>query len=113
MSRHFAIANAFGGNSRKGRLQGSEKFAAQLILQLINGIGIRNIAADVGIEEDGVLYLNAVFSKTPDTDINIDAGTGVDNAERDRIRCTVFETWKFFGIEIVDALILRRAAAEC
>ena len=60
-----------------------------------------------GVEENRVADAVAVFAEAANGDVDVDARALVDDAERNRRRRTVFVADELFGIEVVDALVLR------
>ena len=112
MAGQRGIAELLLGELCEGGLQCSEQLGLQLAVQLVPGIVLGNIASDVGVEQQGVADVIAVFAEAADGDINVDAGAGVDNAEGNGVRGAVLVADDLLGVEVVYALILGDLAAE-
>ena len=112
MARKGGIADALFRNSCEGGLEGGEQLAFQLAVQLHAIVFVRHVAADVGVEQQGVHQLIAVFAEAADGNIDIDAGPLVHNPEGHGRGRTILVADKLLGVEIVDSLILGGLAAK-
>ena len=112
MTGQRAVADAEAGDLRKGGLESRKQLALELAVDLRAGIGALHIAADIGVEQDGVRYPIAVLAEAANGNIDIEADVVIHYAERNRTRRAVFVADKLLGVEEIDALILRGLAAE-
>ena len=112
VAHHCRIADAHGRDPCKGRLQSREQLALELAVDLHAVIALGEIAADIGVEQQRIDYLVAVFSKAANADVDVDAGPFVHHTEGDGRRSAVLVADELLGVEIVHPLILGRLAAE-
>ena len=112
MAGQRGIADAHFRNLRERGLKRGQQFGLELAVQPVTRVILAHVAADVRIEQDRGADAIAVFAEAADRDVDVDAGSLVDDAERHRGRRAVFVADQFLGVEIVDALILGRFAAE-
>ena len=112
MARNCTVADAHAGNLGKSRLQSRQQLTLQLRIELISGVLIFHISADVHIEQDRILDLVGILTEALDGDIHIQIDIGVDNAERNRVRGTVLIADDILGVEIIDPLIRPGVSAE-
>ena len=105
MSRKCAVTDTLFRNFRKSRLQCGHKFTLQLTVNLFPFIILFYITTYICIKKNRIGNSIAVFSKTLDRDINIKPNISVYNTERHRIRCSIFISYKFFGIHKINSLI--------
>ena len=106
------VADAHVGNFRERGLKGGQKLRFQLAVETVAGEFLRDVAADVRVEENRVADAVAVFAEAAKGNVDVDARTLVDDAEGNGRRRTVFVADELLGIEIVDALVLRGLTAE-
>ena len=112
MAGKCGIADTHIADLSECRLESSLQLALKLGLQLLNGVSICYIAAYVGIEEDRIADPETVFTKAANRDIDVDTGSLIYYAERNRIGRAVLIADDLFGVEIVNALILRNCTAK-
>ena len=112
VSRKSGITDAHLGNLRESGLQSGQELGLELSVDRLSRICLRNIAADIGIEQDRVRYAIAVFAEAADRDIDVDAGSLIHYTERYRRRCAVLVADQFLCVEVINSLILGRLAAE-
>ena len=106
------VADAHIADARERRLQRREQLALELTVDRVAGVGLGDVAADVGVKQQRVRDAVAVLAEAADGDVDVDAGALVHHAERHRARRAVLVAGQLLGVEIVDALILRGLAAE-
>ena len=112
MTGQGAVSYAHVGNLCKRGLKRGQKLGLELTLQLVAGVGLAHVAADVCIEEDGVCDTVAVFAEAANGDVNIYARALVNDTEGHGRGSAVLIADKLLGVEIVHALILGCLAAE-
>ena len=112
MTGQGAVSYAHVGNLCKRGLKRGQKLGLELPLQLVAGVGLAHVAADVCIEEDGVCDTVAVFAEAANGDVNIYARALVNDTEGHGRGSAVLIADKLLGVEIVHALILGCLAAE-
>lgn len=61
------------GELSKSGLKRADELCLELIVYLFAGIILLDIAADIGIEEHGVVYLIGIYARAADCDIDIKA----------------------------------------
>ena len=94
------------GNPGKGRLQGGQQLCFQLAVNLGTVIGRIHIAADIGIEQDGIGDPVAVLAKAPDGNIHIQSNIPIHYTERYRRRRPILIAYQLLGVKIVHSLVL-------
>ena len=99
------------GELSKSGLKRADELCLELIVYLFAGIILLDIAADIGIEEHGVVYLIGIYARAADCDIDIKAYLRIDDTERNRVRSAELVVHQFLGVEIIDTLILSGIAA--
>ena len=112
MGGQRGVAHAHLGDLREGGLQRGQQLGLELVVELAAGIGVLDVAADVGVEQDGVGDAVGVLAEAADGDVDVDAGALVHDAERDGGGGAVLVADDLLGVEVVDALILGDLAAE-
>ena len=112
MSRETAVADAHFGNPGKGRLKGGQQLRLHLAFQPIPGVVLGDVAADVGVEQQGIADMEAVFAKAADADFPIQTDVPVNHPEGDGAGRAVFAAHQLFQIEVVYPLILGLLAAK-
>ena len=112
MARQGRISDAHVGDSGKCGLKCGEKLRFELSIQPIPGIVLGDIAADIGIEQNGVADAVAVLAEAADGNVNVDAGPLVNHTEGNRRRRAVLVANQLLRIEVVNPLILGRFSAE-
>jgi len=113
MSGECTVANPQFGNFRKCRLQSVHKLRAKLIVHLIARIRLFDVAGYVRIEQERVFHFVRIFAEAFDGNVNIKTDVLIDNAERDGVGSAETVVHHFFEVEIIDALVFPRVAAEC
>ena len=108
----LGVADAVLADPGEGGLEGGQQLGFQLIVQLVAGIGLADVAADVGIEQDGVGDVIAVLAEAADAHVNVDTGTLIHHPEGHGAGGAVLVAHQLFGIKIVHPLILGSLAAE-
>ena len=106
------VSNAHIADLCEGGLQRGQQLGFQLA---VNGSAVKirfHIAADIGIEQQRVCHPIGILPKTADGDINVDPRPLVHDTEGDGRGRAVLVADQFLGVEVVDALILGRFAAE-
>ena len=106
------IADAHGTELGKGGLEGRHQVRSQRPIQRRTRVFLRDVAADIGVKQEGVHDPVAVFPKTADGDIHVDGSALIHHPESDRFGGAVFVAHDLLGIEIVDPLVLGRLSAE-
>ena len=96
----------------KGGLQGGHQLGFQLAVDFIAGVAFLHIAADIGVEQNGVGDAVAVLTEAADGNVDVDAGALIHHAEGHRAGRAVFVAHQLLGVEVIDALIHRGLAAE-
>ena len=99
------------GELSKSGLKRADELCLELIVYLFAGIILLDIAADIGIEEHGVVYLIGIYARAADCDIDIKAYLRIDDTERNRVRSAELVVHQFLGVEIIDTLILSGISA--
>ena len=95
----------------EGGLQGADKLGFQLAVQLIPGIVPFHVAADVGIEQQGVGNLIGVDAGAAHRHIHIQADFGVHHPEGDGVGGAELVVQQLLGIDVVHPLVLTGVAA--
>ena len=106
------VADAHVRDTGKRRLEGGEQLGLELTIDLASGVFLLHVAAQVGVEQDGVGDTIAVFAEAADGNIHVQSGVLIHHTEGHGRGGTVLVAHQLLGIEIVDALILGRLAAE-
>ena len=112
MTGQCGIADPHFGNSRKGRLERSKQLTAKLTVQLIPGVCLGDIAADIGIKQHGVANPVAVFAEAADGDVHVDERPLIHYPEGNRAGSAIFISEQLLDVKIVDPLILGRFPAK-
>ena len=112
MSRKCAVTDTLFRNFRKSRLQCGHKFTLQLTVNLFPFIILFYITTYICIKKNRIGNSIAVFPKTFNRNINIQSDIVVHYTERNRIRCSIFISYKFFGIHKINSLIFWCFAAK-
>ena len=106
------VTDAHVGDLGKGGLQSGEQLGLQLAVQLISGVGGGHIAANVGVEQQGVGDPIAVLAKAADGDVDIQADVGVHHTEGNGRRRAVLVAGQLLGVEVIHSLVLGDLSAE-
>ena len=106
------IADAHFGDACKGRLQGCQQFTFQLAVQFLSAVCLCDVAAYIGIKQQRIDYLIAVFPEAADGDVDINGCPLIHHAEGNRRSCAIFVADQLFCIEIINPLILWSLAAK-
>ena len=112
MAGQGGVADAHVGDFREGGLERGEELAFQLAVQLVPGIGLRHVAADVGVKEHGVGDFIAVLPEAADGDVQVDACPLVHHPEGHGAGGAVLVAGNLLGVEVVDPLVLGDLAAK-
>ena len=112
MTGQCGITDAHIRNSGKSRLQCGQQFRLQLAVDLGAVIVCAYIAADIGVEQNGVGNPVGILTEATDGNIHIQSDVAVHHAERHRTWRTVLVAHDFLGVDVIDPLILGRFAAE-
>ena len=112
MAGQCGIADAHIADLGKGGLQGGHQLGFQLPVDFIAGVAFLHIAADIGVEQNGVGDAIAVLTEAADGNVDVDAGTLIHHAEGHRAGRAVLVAHQLLGVEVIDALIHRGLAAE-
>ena len=108
----LGVADAVFTDLGEGGLEGGQQLRFQLAVQPVAGVSLAHVAAHVGVEQHGVADAVAVLAEAADAHIDVDTGALIHHPERDGGRRAVLVADQFLGVEIIDALILGRFAAE-
>ena len=106
------VADAHFGDLGKRGLQRGQKLGLELAIEAVARVVLAHVAADVRVEQDRIADAIAVLAEAADGNVDVDARALVNNAERHRRRRAVLVADELLGVEVVDALILGRLAAE-
>ena len=112
MAGQSGVADAHLGYLGKGGLEGGQQLRLHLPRYLLGSEILADVAADVGVEQHGVFQPDAVFTEAADADVYVDARALVHHPEGDGAGRAVLVAGQLLGVEIVDALVLWRLAAE-
>ena len=112
MAGKGGIADPHFADLCKCRLERSQQLRFHLARNRFGLIVLADVAADVGVKQHRVLEADAVLAKAANADVQVNARTLIHHAERNRAGCTVLVAGQFFGVEVVDALILGGLAAK-
>ena len=112
VTRQLGVTDAVLTDAGEGGLQSGQQLGFQLIVQLVAGVGFGHVAAHVGVEQDGVGDVIAVFTEAADAHVNVDTGPLIHHTEGHRRRRAVLVAHQLPGVEIVHPLILGGLAAE-
>ena len=99
------------GDLSEGGLEGGNELRFQLAVDLLAGVFIADIAAYVGVEQQGVGDLVGVNAAAADGNVNIQTDVAVDHAEGDGRGRAELVVDQLFRVEVVDALVLAGVAA--
>ena len=100
------------GKLCKSGLQGADKLGFQLAVQLVTGVVLRNIAANLGVEQQRVGNAVGINARAADGNIHIQTDLGIHHPEGDGIGRAELIVQQFLGVEIIDPLILAGVAAK-
>ena len=99
------------GDPGKGRLEGGDELRLQLTIDLLTCVFIADIAAYVGVEQQGIGDLVGINAAAADGNVDIQTDVAVDHTEgngRGRAELVVDQ---LFRVEVVDALVLAGVTA--
>ena len=112
MAGQLRVADAILADLGKGGLEGGQQLGFQLAVQLVSGIGLRHVAAHIGIEQGGIADAIAVLAEAANAHININTGPLIHHAEGHGIGGAILVSDQFLGVEVIDTLILGSLTAE-
>ena len=112
MAGKGGIADAHFADLGESGLQSRQKLRFHLTGDIFRLVVLTDVAADVGVEQQGVLQPDAVLAEAADADVNVDASPLVHHPEGDRAGSAVLIARQLLGVEVVDPLILGGLAAE-
>ena len=112
VARQGGIPDAQSGDAGERRLQSGEELGFQLAVQLVAGVVLRYVAADVLVEQHGVGNLIGIFTVAADGNVHIQTDVVVHNTEGDGSGGAVLVANQFLQVEEVHPLILGGVSAE-
>ena len=112
MARQLGVTDAVLADFGESGLEGGQQLGLELAVQPVAGVFLADVAAHVGVEQHGVADVVAVFAEAADAHVNVDAGPLIHHPEGHRGRRAVLVADQLLGVEVVDALVLGRLAAE-
>ena len=112
VARQGGIPDAQSGDAGERRLQSGEELGFQLAVQLVAGVVLRYVAADVLVEQHGVGDLIGIFTVAADGNVHIQTDVVVHNTEGDGSGGAVLVANQLLQVEEVHPLILGGISAE-
>ena len=112
MAGKGGIADAHFADLGESGLQSRQQLRFHLTGDIFRLVVLTDVAADVGVEQQGVLQPDAVLAEAADADVNVDASPLVHHPEGDGAGGAVLIARQLLGVEVVDSLILGSLAAE-
>ena len=106
-----AVADPLVRDSGEGGLQGCQELGPQLIVDPVACVIPVHIAADVLVEKDRVGQFVDILAEATDGDIQIQSDIPVHDPEGNRAGRAVLVADDILGVEIIDALVVRRHTA--
>jgi len=110
--RQGRVLDAHVAELGEGGLQRREQLRLELAVDLIAGVALGDVAADVRVEQDRVRHGVAVLAEAADGHRHLETQIPVHHLERHRRGRAVLVADDLLGVDIIDALILRSLAAE-
>ena len=111
MAREGRGANLQLGDFGKGGLEGGDELRLQLAVDLLAGVFIADVAAYVGVEQQGIGDFVGVNAAAADGNVDVQADVAVNHTEGNGRRRTELVVDQLFCVEVVDALVLAGVAA--
>ena len=99
-------------NARERWLERRQELGLELAVNLVARVDVRGVARDVRIEENRVRDAVAVLAEAADAHEEVQSRRLVRDLERDVARRAVLVARDFLRVDVVDALVLARVAAE-
>ena len=112
MSGNLARTHLQKGELCKSRLKGAYELGLELRVDLGALELVRNIRANVGVEQQRVCDTVGIHTVAAKVNVHIEVDALVAYAERNRVVRTKLVVHQFLGIEIVNSLILAGVTAE-
>ena len=112
MPCQFRIINTLCRNLRKSRLESREKLRLELAVKLASLVAVFRISCHIRIKQNGVDNFIRILAETTDTDRQFQSRIVIRYLERNLTGCTVFISYNFLRIEIIDPLVLARIPAK-
>ena len=112
MAGQRAVTDAHVGNLGKSGLQSGHQLGFEHTVDLVAAIALGHVAADIGIEQQGIDDLVRELAVAADGNIDVQADILIHDAEGHGIGRAVLVADDLLGVEIVNTLILGRIAAE-
>ena len=106
------VADAHFADLRERGLERGEQLGLELAVEVRAVIVLAHIAADVRVEQERVGDMIAVLAEAADAHVDVDRRALIHDAERDGGRRAVLIADELLGVEVVNALVLGRFAAE-
>ena len=106
------VSNAHIADLCEGGLQRGQQLGFQLA---VNGSAVKirfHIAADIGIEQQGICHPVGILPETADSNVDVDPCPLVHHPERNRGGCTVLVAYDLLGVEVIHPLVLGGLAAK-
>ena len=100
------------GDLGKGGLKGGNELRLELAVDLLAGIFLGHVAADVGVEEQGVGDTVGIQTAAAHGHVDVKADVPVHNAEGNGGRRAELVIDDLLGVEVIHALVLAGVAAE-
>ena len=111
VSRQRTVSYPHARQLSERRLQRRLQLRLQLRVNLRAVKSVGDIAANVCVEQNRIDDLVRISAEASDRDVDVEPDVGVDDAERNRRRRTVFVAGNLFDVEIVNALVFTGRAA--
>ena len=111
MCRDLIRSHLHIGEPGKRRLKRAYKFGLELRVYLRAIIVLLDIAADIGVKQQGVCYLVGINAVASYASVEIETDAAVDDAEGDGRGRSELVVDYLLGVEVVNALILAGVAA--
>ena len=112
MGGYLVRAHPHLGELCKCRLQSAYELGLELTVDLLAGIILLDVAADVRVKQQGVGELIGIHAVAAHRGVKVEPDVAVNNAEGDGVCRAEFIIDYLLGVEIVNALILAGVAAE-
>ena len=110
MGRQCAVAHALLTHHAKGSIEAHQKLGFKLAINLTAQIFIFYVATNIGIEQNRVRNLIAVFPKAANRNIHIQTDPLIYYAEGDGAGSTILVANNFLSVKKVNPLVLARVA---
>ena len=106
------VADAHFADLRERGLERGEQLGLELAVEVRAVIVLAHVAADVRVEQERVGDMIAVLAEAADAHVDVDRRALIHDAERNGRRRAVLVADELLRVEVVNALVLRRFAAE-